>query len=149
MRWRLANNKNIECMRAKRPAFVWIDERESFCSEWGHCNRLKSNAPWRYSYVEIFVFVLEVRSRFSVSLACWRNMSHIWSGQSLCTVANPATRWYFVLLTAGSSAFARWLWGSTIWMRTLSLQIYFCTAFKHSLSRTWRFGCHPLIFKVS
>ncbi len=109
---------------------------------------LKSNAPCRSSYAEIFMFVLEVRSRFSVTSACWRNLSHIWSRQSLCTVSNPAIRWYFVVLTAGLTAFTWWLWGSTIWMRTFSLQMYFCTAFEHLLSRTRSFGCHPLVFEV-
>ena len=87
-----------------------------------HGWRLKLCAPSRQCLADIFGCTLDVRSIFSESWACLISLHHNIVGKFLSPMLMPAMKWFLKVWIARSTAFARWLFGSTSCMLIPSLR---------------------------
>lgn len=54
--------------------------------------RLKSNVPFNWAWAESFGLRRDPRTKFNVSSAWGRSLSHKWSGKFLSTLHRPAMK---------------------------------------------------------
>ena len=109
----------------------------------------KWNSPCRSVCANSDLFCRHGCMRLRVMLHCGINQHQFEIGNSLGRLAMPEMKWFFLVSTARSAAFCRWMAGGAncnfVFLASMNISI----DFEHLLSILWNLGRYPLLVSLA